>query len=92
MRDFVIHFCLIILLVTVPLMIFKLNNRISNLEWEISELEKQVERKQLQIDDLHRLYPMQERRVLKIQSDLSAREVIWMLQEIAENNDCVVVH
>ncbi len=91
MRD-VLIFAILSCFLASAIVTNNLVRKIKNLELEITQLENEVAGKQLQIDDLHRLYPIQDRRVLKIQSDLSAREVIWMLQEVAENNDCIIVH
>jgi hypothetical protein len=64
---------------------------VAELEAEVTRLEQQVQARQVMLDDAHRLYGVLERRVMKIDTGMSARELLWHIQEIADNTDCVVV-
>ena len=64
--------------------------RVADLERQITALELEVEARQVMLDDAHALYPLLERRVIEVTTDLTAREVVWMLREVSQDLDCVV--
>ena len=56
--------------------------QVADLEHAVAVLERELRHNQVMLDDAHRYYPLLERRVLQIETDYTAREVIWMMQDI----------
>ena len=65
---------------------------VEKLEQQVTELERQVQARQLMLNDLHRIVPIMERRVAKVDTEMTAREVIWHLQEAIGNCENVEVY
>ena len=55
--------------------------QVADLEHAVGILEREVAARQIMLNDLHRIIPHLERRVAKVDTDLTTREVIWHLQE-----------
>ena len=66
--------------------------QVADLEHAVTVLEREVAARQLMLNDLHRIVPLLDRRVAKIDTDMTAREVIWHLQEAIENCENVEVY
>ena len=54
---------------------------VADLEHAVEILEREVSARQLMLDDLHRIIPHLERRIAKVDTDMTTREVLWHLQE-----------
>ena len=65
---------------------------VAELEAEVTRLERMVQQKQVMLDDAHRLYGVMERRVVTIETDMTARELLWHIEEIAAKSACLEVH
>ena len=55
--------------------------QVADLEHAVTVLERELAHHQTMLNDAHRYYPILERRVLQVETDYTAREVIWMLQD-----------
>ena len=66
--------------------------QVADLEHAVTVLEREVAARQLMLDDLHRIVPIMERRVVQVETDRTAREVIWHLQEAIGNCENVEVY
>ena len=66
--------------------------QVADLEHAVTVLERELAHQQTMLDDAHRYYPILERRVLQVETDYTAREVIWMMQDIFGDCDMVEVY
>ncbi len=57
----------------------------------MERLRKQVKAGEVMLADTHRLYGLMERRVLEVQTDITARELLWHIEEIAQTTSCLEV-
>ena len=55
--------------------------QVADLEHAVTVLERELRHNQVMLDDMHRIVPHLERRVAKVDTDMTAREVLWHLQE-----------
>jgi hypothetical protein len=61
-------------------------------EEEVERLRKQVKAGEVMLADTHRLYGILERRVMKVDTGMSARQMLWHIEEIAATSACIEVH
>ena len=66
--------------------------QVADLENAVTVLERELAHQQTMLDDAHRYYPILERRVLQVETDYTAREIIWMMQDIFGDCDMVEVY
>ncbi len=79
-----------ILLVALTVTALMRGREVAALEDQIATLERQIQARQIMLNDAHRLIPALEHRVVKIQTDLSPREAIWTLAEALAEQGCEV--
>lgn len=65
---------------------------VAELEAEVTRLERQVVQRQVMLDDTHALYQSLEFPVYCIETEMTAREMLWHIREIAETTTCIEVH
>ena len=65
-------------------------SEIAALEEALTILERELAHNQTMLDDAHRLIPALEHRVVKLKTDLTARETIWTLAEALAEQGCEV--
>ena len=53
----------------------------ADLRDQITTLERRIAHQQTMLDDAHAYYPILERRVVKVTTDLTPREVLWTMAE-----------
>ena len=63
--------------------------QVADLEHAVTVLERELAHQQTMLDDAKRIIPHIERRVVQVETDRTAREIVWMLQETI--GDCVNV-
>ena len=63
--------------------------QVADLEHAVTVLERELAHQQTMLNDAHRYYPLLDRRVVQVETDRTAREIVWMLQETI--GDCVNV-
>ena len=66
--------------------------QVADLEHAVTILERELAHQQTMLTDAHRYYPILERRVLQVETDYTAREIIWMMQDIFGDCDMVEVY
>ena len=66
--------------------------QVADLEHAVTVLERELAHQQTMLNDAHRYYPILERRVLQVETDYTAREIIWMMQDIFADCDMVEVY
>ena len=66
--------------------------KVADLEHQVAALELEVEARQVMLDDAHALYPLLERRVLQVETEYTAREIVWMLRDAFADCQNVEVH
>ena len=64
----------------------------AEIDAKAAQLEKENEHLRIMIEDLHMIVPLMERRVLQVETDYTAREIVWMLQDIFADCSLVEVH
>ena len=72
-----ITFCAAVMIVVAT----KRGYEVAELEHAVTVLERELAHQQTMLTDAHRYYPLLERRVLQVETDYTAREVIWMMQD-----------
>jgi hypothetical protein len=65
---------------------------VTDLERHIAMLEREVEVRQSMLDDAHTLYQQMERRIAVVDTGMSARQMLWHIEEIAATSACIEVH
>ena len=55
--------------------------KVADLERQVTALEMEVEARQVMLDDAHAYYPLLERRVIEVTTDLTPREVLWTMAD-----------
>ena len=55
--------------------------QVADLEHAVTVLERELRHSQIMLDDAKRIVPHMERRVAKVDTDMTTREVLWHLQE-----------
>ena len=70
----------------------KHGQQVSDLEHAVTVLERELLHNQTMLDDAKRIIPHIERRVAKVDTEMTAREVIWHLQEAIGNCENVEVY
>ena len=63
--------------------------QVADLEHAVTVLERELRHNQVMLDDAKRIIPHLERRVAKVDTDMTTREVLWHLQEAI--GDCAMV-
>ena len=66
--------------------------QVADLEHAVTILERELAHQQTMLTDAHRYYPLLERRVLQVETDYTAREIIWMMRDIFGDCDMVEVY
>ena len=92
MKATIIVFILVVIVAGTSNVVIKQRREISELQYAISVLERELLHNQVMLDDAHRYYPLLERRVLQVETDYTAREIIWMMQDIFGDCDMVEVY
>ena len=59
----------------------KYGQQVADLEHAVTVLERELRHNQVMLDDAKRIIPHIERRVAKIDTEMTTREVLWHLQE-----------
>ena len=54
---------------------------VADLEHAVGILERELRHNQVMLDDAKRIIPHLERRVVQVETDYTAREIIWMMQD-----------
>ena len=90
MREILITLFLLFGLAIATLIAERRASEIATLDEAITVLERELAHTQTMLDDAHRLLPHLEQRVVKVQTDLTAREVIWTLSEALAEQGCEV--
>ena len=70
----------------------KYGQQVADLEHAVTVLERELAHQQTMLNDAHRYYPILERRVLQVETDYTAREIIWMMRDIFGDCDMVEVY
>ena len=66
--------------------------QVADLEHAVTVLERELAHQQTMLTDAHRYYPILERRVLQVETEYTAREIVWMLQDVFADCSLVEVH
>ena len=66
------------------------SSRVDTLNEAIAILERELAHTQTMLDDAHALIPHMERRVVQVETDYSARELLWTLADILTEQGCEV--
>ena len=66
--------------------------QVADLEHAVTVLERELAHQQTMLTDAHKYYPILERRVLQVETDYTAREIIWMMQDAFADCDMVEVY
>ena len=90
MRDICIALFILFCVGTLILIAERRASEIDTLNEAITILERELAHNQAMPDDAHRLLPILEQRVVKVQTDLTAREAIWTLAEALAEQGCEV--
>ena len=92
MREAIIALLITSIVAVTMLTAIRHGQQVADLEHAVTVLERELAHQQVMLDDAHRYYPILERRVLQVETDYTAREVIWMLQDAFADCDMVEVY
>ena len=81
MRETVIAIGVTLLIAALILAATNHGQQVADLEHAVTVLARELAHQQTMLDDAKRIIPHIERRVVQVETDRTAREVIWMLQE-----------
>ena len=81
MRETVIALLITAAFAAATIQAVKYGQQVTDLEHAVTVLERELRHNQVMLDDAKRIIPHIERRVAKVDTDMTAREVIWHLQE-----------
>ena len=92
MRETIIAIIVTSIVAVTMLAAIRHGQQVSDLEHAVTVLERELAHQQTMLNDAHRYYPILERRVLKVETDYTAREVIWMMRDAFADCDMVEVY
>ena len=92
MKETIIALAVTLMVAALVLAAIRHGQHVSDLEHAVMVLERQIAARQQMLDDLHRLVPLMRHEVVKIQSELTAYDMMQIIRRIADESDCVVAH
>ena len=81
MRETIIALFITAAFAAATIQAIRYGQQVTDLEHAVTVLEREVSARQLMLNDLRKIIPHLERRVAKVDTDMTTREVLWHLQE-----------
>ena len=81
MREVMLTIIVTSIVAVTMLTAIRYGQQVADLEHAVTVLERELRHNQTMLDDAKRIIPHLERRVAKVDTDMTTREVIWHLQE-----------
>ena len=81
MKETIVALIITAMFAAATIQAIRYGKQVADLEHAVTVLERELRHSQIMLDDAKRIIPHIERRVAKVDRDLTAREVIWHLQE-----------
>ena len=81
MRETIIALLITAAFAAATIQAVKYGQQVADLEHAVTVLERELRYSQIMLDDAKRIIPHLERRVAKVDTDMTTREVLWHLQE-----------